>query len=581
MGSTWVDGSPDWGSIGTNMMSAFAGAPAKAAQQTHLIETIKDQRIKRARDEEQYQLGKALAGSIEAQTPAAYVAPRAYTAADISNPAVLDAPLSVTDRVSGSYGGADVANGMFTDPRALALAEARRKTAILGEKATLMKDPEKWASQSAYAENAAAGMPADFRERARLQFGTLGKYPTAEEMKTPNAQNFSIVKADGTGTGFGYASLDGGKTAIDGTPIKLGAGERIMETGPAPLAASNPMKDKSAAIERLTTLSKTIGADGATPDQVAQLQQLISVAYPPERVIEQDPNNKDLQVVKYIQKEPIPPWVIAMLQPPAPPPAPAAAAAAPTTIASQAITARDISTPAKLDAPLAPPPAAAAPTPIVAPAAVDPNADRVVQPLAGSAESIRKEYAQQPEIKTYQTAANTWNALVQSAYTGNKAEDLNIVYSFVKLLDSLTGVRDAEVKMVGQVGSWQEQLNTMIGQATGGGLDSETRANILATVQKHIGEVEAAARDKERFFSQVATDSRLAPKAVLPELPPLIKYDPGRARAVGTDAAVPPMPPNPATATSPEDVKARQWATKPENANTPEAKAIIQHLNTR
>jgi len=36
------------------------------------------------------------------------VDPRPYTAADISNPAVLDAPLSVTDKTSGIRGGADV-----------------------------------------------------------------------------------------------------------------------------------------------------------------------------------------------------------------------------------------------------------------------------------------------------------------------------------------------------------------------------------------------------------------------------------------------------------------------------------------
>ena len=555
MGSMNVynDGSQDWGSIGSSIASSITGAPAKAAAFTHTIETIKDMRIKRAREEEANAAATALANSVDAETPAAYVAPRAYTAADISNPAVLDAPLSVTDRISGPYGGADVPNGLFTDPRALALAEARRNTGILGAKATVMKDPSQWAAQSAYAENAATGMPASAADRYRVQFGATGRYPTAEESKTPNAQNFAIVNEDGTGTGQGFASLNAGRTAIDGTPIVLKPGQRLMETGPATLQAPNPLKDAASAREQLAVLSKSIGADGPTPEQVAQASQLTGVAYPPKRVIEQDPTNAALKVVKHVQEEPIPPWVINMLQP--------RASAAPVAAAPGGAAA-----------------AAAAPAPDVA---ANPNADRVVQQMAGSADDIRKEYQALPEIKNYQTAANTWNALVQSAYTGNKAEDLNIVYSFVKLLDSLTGVRDAEVKMVGQVGSWPEQLNTMIGQASGGGLDTQTRANILATIQKHIGEVEQAARAKESFYTDVAKSNRLAPAAVLAQLTPLMRYDPGRTVDVGTDRAVPAPPPNPSTATSPEDVKAREWATDPVNRNTPEAKAILQHLNTR
>jgi hypothetical protein len=555
MGSMNVydDGSQSWGSIGSGFASAIMGAPEKAAAFTHTIETIKDMRIKRAREEEANAAATALANSIDAETPAAYVAPRAYTAADISNPAVLDAPLSVTDRVSGSFGGADVPNGLFTDPRALALAEARRNTAILGTKAAVMKDPSQWAAQSAYAENATTGMPANPADRYRVQFGTTGRYPTAEESKTPNAQNFAIVNEDGTATGQGFASLNAGRTAIDGTPIVLKPGQRLMETGPAPLQVSNPLKDAAAAREQLAVLSKSVGPDGPTPEQVAQASQLTSVAYPPKRTIEQDPTNAALKVIKHVQEEPIPPWVISMLQP--------RASAAPVAAAPGGAAV-----------------AAAAPAPD---AATNPNADRVVQPMAGSPDDIRKEYQALPEIKNYQTAANTWNALVQSAYTGNKSEDLNIVYSFVKLLDSLTGVRDAEVKMVGQVGSWPEQLNTLIGQANGSGLDTQTRANILATIQKHIGEIEQAARAKESFYTDVAKNNRLAPAAVLAQLTPLMQYDPGRVLAVGTDRAMPPPPSNPAVTTSPEDVKAREWATDPANRNTPEAKAILQHLNTR
>src|SRR6185369_3088713 len=125
-----------------------------------------------------------------------------------------------------------------------------------------------------------------------------------------------------------------------------------------------------------------------------------------------------------------------------------------------------------------------------------------------------------------------WNSAVQSAYTGNKAADLDIVYGFIKMMDDLTGVREGETKMVGQIGSWPEQVNTLIGQATGEGLDSQTRVNIIKTMQQHMGEIKNAAVEKEKFYTQTATDSGLASKAVLAPLMQMIPFDEARALAV-------------------------------------------------
>lgn len=547
MGSTWVDGSPDWGSIGTNMMSAFAGAPAKAAQQTHLIETIKDQRIKRARDEEQYQLGKSLADSIEARTPAAYVAPRAYTAADISNPAVLDAPLAVTDKVSGPYGGADVANGMFTDPRALALAEARRKTAILGEKATLMKDPSVWAAQGAYAENAAGGMPADMATRARLTFDTTGKYPTREEMKTPNAQNFAVVKADGTGTGQGFSSLDGGKTAIDGTPITLGPGERLMETGPAALKPPDPMESEATARQRLAVLAKEIGPGGvATPDQQAQVAQLIEVAYKKTRVVEKA---GDREIVKEVRQTPVPPWVVAMMQPPAPPPA--APLPPPTTIASQAITASDISTPARLDAPL-PPPAPEPPPPPAPLPPVDPNEARIIEKLPGSAIELRKEIQQAPAFKTYNGAISDYNNVVRAATEGepNNTTDLNIIYSIAKIFDPQSAVKEGELKLPNATGSFEQQLSSLYSRlfTDKGMMSAETRAHLVSEATRRVKEYKESVNVTNTQYKNLAQRAGVDPEEVIMDVPPMVPYNPADALRAGSAAAAgtprPPSRPN-------------------------------------
>ena len=327
---------PFYGNLATNFMNAMRDGPHKALANTALAEQIVAAREERARKTEAWAKGQELVGTVDASTPQAYVAPRPYTAADISNPAILNAPLSVTDRVSGSLGGGDVPNGMFTDPRALAMAEARRKTAVAGQQATLLKDPSQWAAQSAYAENATTGMPTDAAERARLQFGATGRYPTREEMKTPNAQNFTIVNADGTGTGQIYSSLDGGRTAIGGASITLAPGQRPVETGAGPQQPVNPMESAAKAREQLAVLSKTIGSGDPTVEQQAIVKQLVAQAYPPKRVVEKV---GDRMEEKYVQEEPIPDWAVRMMAPlptAAPPPGvtappPAAVAPAPVT----------------------------------------------------------------------------------------------------------------------------------------------------------------------------------------------------------------------------------------------------------
>jgi hypothetical protein len=324
------------------------------------------------------------------------------------------------------------------------------------------------------------------------------KFPTAEEQSVPTAHTYAEIGLDSQPTGR-LITTNNLKTELGtGRPLfgpggVVAEGHTLATTGPTD---PTPKVGKDEARQRLAVFAKS--GQPPTPAQAAQIEQLVSIAYPAERVREKV---GDRETIRHVQKEPIPPWVVRMMQPP-----PAAGTAAATTD-----------------------PAATA--------TVDPNADRVIETLPGSAIELRKEYVAQPEIKNYSTAAQTWNAAVQSAYTGNKANDLAIVYGFIKMLDSITGVRDAEVKMVGQVGSWAEQVNTLIGQATGEGLDSQTRVNIIQTMQRHMNEIKNAAVEKEKFYTQSAIDSGLAPKAVLAPLMPMSAFDETRALAVRNRAA--------------------------------------------
>jgi len=533
---------PSWGNIFNNIADSITAAPGKALHNTYTVEQILKAREDRARETEKWKAGNAAADAYPAAVPEATVPP-SFRDVVVENQGPVN-PNDPTTQPGEEFLPPTTAREQFIDPRALAAAQARRNLAIAGGRATIQRDPSQWAPQQAYGEVAANGLPMDPREQARLQFQTTGRVPTAAERTAPTVHNLSVQGLDGlvrvVGTTDNRTELGTGRPLF-GPGGVVQPGEQVRGTGPADQTAPNPLKDEASARERLAVLSRSIGANGPTPEQATQIQQLVDVAYKPKRVLEKV---GDTYKERYVQENPIPPWVASMMQPPAAaagaiPAAPAAAPEQPFMITGGPPTAA---------------PAPAQPVPGQTTAPFDPNATREIATHPGSAIELRKEFNALPEVKNYATAATTWNAAVQSAYTGNKANDLAIVYGFIKLLDSITGVRDAEVKMVGQVGSWAEQVNTMLGQANGKGLDPRTRVNIIETMQRHMDEIKNAAEMKQQQYSKTAVESQLAPKAVLGELMPMSVFDRNKALAVRNETTSRTSPTAPPVATTGDPV---------------------------
>ena len=520
MGSQFVDGGPGWGSVFSNAISGIESAPGKALDNIAKAEAIKDARTKRAREEEFYGLTKNLLGTVEGAVPQAQ-----------AKPTTTYGPFTGDPNEPGVIQGLPTAT--FVDPRMQAAAESRRLSAVAGTKATLFKDPSQWAPQLAQSEVASTGVPERADERARIQFASTGKFPTAEETKTPNAQNFAVVNADGTATGQGYASLDGGKTAIGGGKITLEPGQRVMETGPAPLQVGNPLENTAKALERLNVLRREINPEtGPTPEQALQVQQLVDVAYKPTRVVEKV---GDQNVVKYVQQNPIPPWVAAMLGGTQPPPAPVATVTPPpppTTIASQAITARDISDPARLDAPL--PPAPTAPAAAAVQPIVDPNAERIVAVQPGSAIELRKEVMQQPAIKEYAAAIPNYNTMVKAAQGDvengllpTSSSDLNIIYAIAKLFDPGSVVREGELKLAQGTAPIADMLQAAWSKAiTGDGMMTpEMRANLIAEGMKRMEQYRVGKNLVQNQYTNIAKKTGVDPELAIPQMPDMLPYD--------------------------------------------------------
>jgi len=476
---------PSWGSLATNIAKSIAGAPKAALDQKLTVEHIVALRQKQAEDKAKFDA--AVAAGDTAATAIANAGPPQSTR-DIpieqqgpSNPSDPSTPLGETFLPPTVY------QEKYVDPK----VEARYKAELPFFQSVARAQAHQGAGDlpSLYgqARVGLSGVPEDPAERARLQVLMTKKFPTAEERSVPTAHTYAVLGLDGQPTGQRVTSNDNKRELGTNRPL-FGAGGVVPEghtlatTSPTDV---NPKIDKDMARQRLAVFARS--GLPPTPAQAAQIEQLVSIAYPAERVVEKV---GDRQTVKHVQKEPIPPWVVRMMQPAAPGGTTPAAAAA------------------------------------------DPNADRVVETQPGSAIELRKEYAALPELKRYANTAVTWNSVIESAYTGNKAGDLDIVYGFIKMMDDLTGVREGETKMVGQVGSWEEQIRTLKGQATGEGLDPQTRVNIIKTMQQHMGGVRDAALEKEKFYTQSALDSGLAPKAVLPPLMPMKPFDEARAMAV-------------------------------------------------
>jgi len=284
MGSMNVynDNSQDWGSIGSGIASSIMGAPQKAAAFTHTIETIKAMRAKAEQDKAQWDATLGAVNNVDAATAPAAVAPRAYTAADISTPAVLDAPLSVTDRTTGIHGGADVPNGMFTDPRELAKAEADRRLAIAGQKAAIMAHPEQWSQQTALGNVASAGVPTDPYARAKLDFLAGKGMPThigPDDTKNPIKMWVPINEKNEV-TGQAVASRE--------DPSR--PGQRFSLSGPISAEEQNPLKDEGARAKLLSDYTAKITDPNfrmSVPEAV-KIAQALQMNYGTENKIQSD-----------------------------------------------------------------------------------------------------------------------------------------------------------------------------------------------------------------------------------------------------------------------------------------------------
>ena len=514
MGSQFVDGSGSWGGILGNVVSGLESAPGKALSNIHAAETIKDQRIKRAREEEDYQLRRAGAGLLDAAVPAAQAAPTTAVGpfvGDINDPAVT----------------AGLPKATFIDPREQAAAEARRAYLVATGKADTLAKPGQGPASLAYATVGATGVPTDAPKRAELEYYATGKFPShvgTDESKQPFKQ-WVQTNDKGEAVGAPIASRTQPPGYVLASPLSLNTrddtkvtpknwvetdpithqptGRRINQAdkpgdnwllgGTADAQAISPLDDKNKARVALAKLDDERITNGGlrTPVQAMEAARLFEIAYPRSRI---DTDEAGRKITKNVRAEPIPDNLKQLHQ-----------------IADDVAKGRHLAPP---DAPRSP--------------YVDPNADEVLYKGPAQAAELRKEYQNTQAVSDWIITAPLYNSAIKSAQNPTNQGDINIMYAFAKLMDPGSVVRESEGKLVTNSGTIPQSIVGAFNRLLQGGgtMDAQVRLNLIDTLKNRMDEIKVSKDATDKFYrEQVAPRAGLAPEEVLVPLVEPLVYD--------------------------------------------------------
>lgn len=187
------------------------------------------------------------------------------------------------------------------------------------------------------------------------------------------------------------------------------------------------------------------------------------------------------------------------------------------------------------------------------------------------AKDLREKFDAEPETRKYRTAQTALHSVRSSAESGTGVGDLSLIYSYIKMLDPDTGVREGELALASQTGSLSDRVvntynNILNGQKLSDKqrkqfVDEASRLLVVRSkgVQEHVDWVTGAARRAKLNPEDVI---RFRPHQHEPWTPPAGRDDPG-----GTDPELAANAPG-----SREDLPVNlgaDWDLAKKNARTP------------
>lgn len=156
-----------------------------------------------------------------------------------------------------------------------------------------------------------------------------------------------------------------------------------------------------------------------------------------------------------------------------------------------------------------------------------PAAKREDDPSFDRTTTLRKEFENLPEVKSYKEVIPVVNSARASAKQDTRASDLDLVYAVGKVLDPNSVVREGEQIMITNSQSPANQLAGYINSLSGGAkFTPELRADLLRLLDNRALEWQNMYNQRAAQYRRLGNQNNLDSSQIVEQLPPIIGSNP-------------------------------------------------------
>lgn len=129
---------------------------------------------------------------------------------------------------------------------------------------------------------------------------------------------------------------------------------------------------------------------------------------------------------------------------------------------------------------------------------------------------LRTEYSKSDTVKNYGVIRDYYERIQSGVTAGTGAGDIATVFSYMKMLDPASTVREGEYATASNAGGVSESLRGMYNQIIGGGtLSGKARKQIYDQAQKIYRDVEKNVREQNSRYNDIASQWQVDPSRVV------------------------------------------------------------------
>lgn len=129
---------------------------------------------------------------------------------------------------------------------------------------------------------------------------------------------------------------------------------------------------------------------------------------------------------------------------------------------------------------------------------------------------LRDEFASNPAVKDFENIASSWRRILEVGSQGTPAGDMALIFSYMKMLDPGSTVREGEYASAANAASVPERIRRMYNQTlTGEGLTEDMRADFMKQAENAYNSQVARYKGLQDRFSGLATEYGGDPSRVI------------------------------------------------------------------